>query len=115
MPGPGSYNSQSFIQPKYKQRKIKGLKTRVKGLQQSSFFSSQSTRDIDTNRSAFQGCQAGYYDVRRSLGQQSLQGGAPANFLLLKANKSAQAPFASTVQRFISTEPSTGNSSNVGK
>lgn len=51
MPGPGSYNSQSFIEPKYKHRKIKGQKVKVRGLQQSSFFSSQSTRDIDTNRS----------------------------------------------------------------
>ena len=42
---------------------------------------------------------AGQYDVKGSFGNFSLQGGAPTNFLLLKANKSA-APFTSTVPRF---------------
>jgi len=43
---------------------------------------------------------AGQYDTKgKNIGQQTLQGGAPNNFLLLKSNKSA-APFTSTVPRF---------------
>ena len=75
---------------------------KVKSATPSSFFTSQSTRTIDGKLSTNQKHHwpaAGQYETKSTFGNPGLQGGAPTNFLLLKANKSA-APFTSTVPRF---------------
>ena len=106
-PGPGAYRSQSFATKKYTQKKVRGQKVKIRNTTNSSFFSSLSTRAFDSKLESnikFHWPAAGQYDNAKGpeIGQQSLQGGAPNNFLLLKSNKSA-APFTSTVPRFQST------------
>ena len=102
-PGPGAYRSQSFATKKYTQKKVRGQKVKIRNTTNSSFFSSLSTRAFDSKLESnikFHWPAAGQYDAKgMEIGQPSLQGGAPNNFLLLKSNKSA-APFTSTVPRF---------------